>query len=260
MTYFAVLLRFVVLPTVILALIAAYHTWRGGQRVVAFRTWPGWAAVGLHVVVAVTYTTPWDNYLVAQRVWWYDPALVNGLTLGWVPIEEYLFFVTQTLMTGLWLLLWMRRLDAPPALRPVRTSARWISTAVLGVVWLAWLGVLLAGWMPGRYMALILVWALPPIMLQTAFGGDLLWRYRRLVSVGLGVPTLYLWIVDALAIRSGTWTISPEHTLGIELAGVLPIEEAVFFLVTNTLIVFGITLLLARESRERIGRLASRWT
>ena len=23
------------------------------------------------------YTTPWDNYLVATNVWWYDPALVK---------------------------------------------------------------------------------------------------------------------------------------------------------------------------------------
>ena len=52
-------------------------------------------------MVAVLYTTPWDNYLVATGVWWYDPHLVAGLVLGWVPIEEYTFFILQTLAMGL---------------------------------------------------------------------------------------------------------------------------------------------------------------
>ena len=30
-------------------------------------------------MIAVVYTTHWDNYLVATRVWWYDPALVSGI-------------------------------------------------------------------------------------------------------------------------------------------------------------------------------------
>ena len=80
-----------------------------------FDTWPPWAVLWGHVLIALIWTTPWDNYLVATRVWWYDPALVTGLTLGWVPIEEYTFFVVQTLMAGLWLLAWMRRLPAPRA-------------------------------------------------------------------------------------------------------------------------------------------------
>ena len=62
------------------------------------------AQCSLLVLIAVAYTTPWDNYLVATNVWWYDESLVTGLKLGWVPIEEYTFFVLQTLMTGLWTL------------------------------------------------------------------------------------------------------------------------------------------------------------
>ena len=37
----------------------------------------GWALIVL-VLIAVIYTTPWDNYLVATEVWWYDPASVTG--------------------------------------------------------------------------------------------------------------------------------------------------------------------------------------
>ncbi len=98
-----------------------------------------------------------------------------------------------------------------------------------------------------------MVWFLPPILLQLGFGADILWHHRRLVSVALVPPTLYLWLVDGLAIRSGTWTINPQDTVGLDLFGVLPIEEATFFLVTNVLISFGIVLMLARESHQRAG-------
>ncbi len=57
--------------------------------------WPLAALVG----IAVVYTTPWDNYLVARAVWTYPPEAV-WFTIGYVPIEEYAFFVLQTVITG----------------------------------------------------------------------------------------------------------------------------------------------------------------
>lgn len=249
MTYLGVLVVFIGIPLVALAVATAYDA---GQGRTSSRL--AWAVLLTHALVALLYTTPWDNYLVATRVWWYDPALVTGITLGWVPIEEYTFFVVQTLMTGLWLLSWMRRLW-PPAKQPfLRGWLRWVAVGVLAPLWLVSLGVLLAGWTPGWYLALILVWALPPIGLQLAFGADILWRYGRLVLMGVVPTTLYLWLVDGLAIRSGTWTINPDRVLGIYLGGVLPVEEAIFFLATNVLVVLGMTLALAEESHNRLRR------
>ncbi len=51
--------------------------------------------------IAFVYTTPWDNAIIALGVWSYDPALVWGIVLGWVPLEEYLFFLLQPLLSGL---------------------------------------------------------------------------------------------------------------------------------------------------------------
>src|SRR5512142_2737525 len=65
--------------------------------------------LGLLMGIALIYTTPWDNYLVANRIWWYHPDLVTGITIGWVPIEEYTFFLLQPLMSGLWFLFVSRR-------------------------------------------------------------------------------------------------------------------------------------------------------
>ena len=58
-------------------------------------------AAAFTIVIALVYTTPWDNYLVATQVWYYDPARVWNIILGWVPLEEYMFFVLQTIFTGL---------------------------------------------------------------------------------------------------------------------------------------------------------------
>ena len=103
MTYFGFLVRFLVVPSVVLLLIALWDRRRGRQAPAELRAFPLWAAIAIHMFIALVYTTPWDNYLVATNVWWYDPALVTGITIGWVPIEEYTFFLLQPILAGLWL-------------------------------------------------------------------------------------------------------------------------------------------------------------
>lgn len=58
--------------------------------------------------------------------------------------------------------------------------------------------------------------------------------------IPIALPTLYLWIVDTLALRRGTWVIESGTKLGWHLWDGLDIEEVVFFLATNVLIVFGL--------------------
>ena len=69
MTYAQYLLIFLGGPLVILAALA----WRRRAVLRARLPWAGLLAL---VVVAVVYTTPWDNYLVATGVWYYNPDLV----------------------------------------------------------------------------------------------------------------------------------------------------------------------------------------
>ena len=128
MTYFGVLLRFIGPPLAILVVVTLVDLRRGRRVPPVYRTWSPWAVLFGHVAIALIWTTPWDNYLVANRVWWYEPSLVTGITLGWVPIEEYTFFVVQTLMAGLWVLALMRRLPLPDTQFRARPKARWISS------------------------------------------------------------------------------------------------------------------------------------
>ena len=125
----------------------------------------------------------------------------------------------------------------------------WSTLAVLPF-WIFSVVILAVGWTPGTYLGLELVWALPPIILQLAFGADILWRYRWILLWGIAVPTVYLSAGDLVAIGSGTWVIDPLQSTGILIAG-LPIEEFIFFFLTNTLVVLGTLLVLAVESHER---------
>ena len=258
MTYFGFLARFLVLPI----LLVGSLLWVQRRRKTNWG-WddplPPWVAVGLHALIALIYTTPWDNYLVATRVWWYDPALVTGITIGWVPIEEYTFFILQPILAGLWLLLLIVSLPTRPAAEPLRASLRKWTTLAAGGIWIGAIFLLLTPETRDTYLALELVWALPPIALQLFFGADVLWRERRLVGLAIIPLTLYLSLADSLAIRAGTWTISPGQSFEFLLGGILPVEEFIFFLLTNTLVVFGLTLIRAPESRPRLRQLTRRF-
>lgn len=256
MTYFGFLARFLVIPLFILGSLLWYEKRQGTSRSAVFQTWPAWAVILGHVVVAFVYTTPWDNYLVATSVWWYDPALVTGYTIGWVPIEEYTFFVLQTILTGMWVVWLMMKLKRPASGNfRERPTIRWGLTGTAVLLWVISTIFLVFGSMSANYLTLILSWALLPIILQFAFGADILWYYGRLLFWGIVPATLYLGAADALAIRAGTWTISSEQTVGIKLGGILPLEEFIFFLVTNILVVFGVTLVMAIQSHERVTHL-----
>lgn len=91
MTYPLFLLIFLVIPIVVLA-------WLLREKLRA-RWW--WAAVAFTIAAALIYTTPWDNYLVASGVWYYDPARVWNILIGYVPLEEYLFFILQPVLGAL---------------------------------------------------------------------------------------------------------------------------------------------------------------
>jgi lycopene cyclase domain-containing protein len=247
MTYFAFLGLFLAIPIVaFLVFLAARRKGSGlPDRLTAMR--PA-AAIAITALVAVVYTTPWDNYLVATGVWGYHRSLVSGIILGYVPLEEYLFFVLQTVLTSLGLVWvagrnWHADSPAPGRLR------LWVSLPLL-IAWGVAGAALAAPWGPSRYTALLFAWALPPILIQVAFGADLLWQERRIVVPTILAGTLYYALADIIAVSAGTWDFNPALIFGVRL-GPLPIEEVLFFLLTNVLIVFSVTLLLSTASMER---------
>jgi lycopene cyclase domain-containing protein len=249
MTYFGFLLRFLVVPIVALILFLRWKARRHRSKVAAGGR-AFWIALAVQVLLAVVYTTPWDNYLVAQGIWYYNPAQVSGILLGYVPLEEYAFFVLQAMLVGLWWQFLAPRLSAVEREQPSVGICLWACSAVLAI-WAGALIILLSGWKAGTYLGLILVWALPPIAIQLAFGADILWQRRFLLATLILVPGLYLSLADTVAIRQGIWAIDRAQSMGIFIGG-LPLEEGLFFFVTVILLAFGMTLSLANQSRRRL--------
>ncbi|AKQ69169.1 Geranylgeranyl-diphosphate geranylgeranyl-transferase [Myxococcus hansupus] len=113
MTYARFLGLFVVVPILFLV-------WRY-RRTFTARTL---APMGLLLIVVYAATSPWDNLAVKWGLWGFDPERIWGIRLGYLPLEEYLFFGLQTLLVGLWARARLARVLAPEAeSRPVAPDA-----------------------------------------------------------------------------------------------------------------------------------------
>lgn len=233
MTYLAFLLIFLAPPIVALAAMQRRPlAGVGGRR--------GRYTLPLIALIAFLYTTPWDNFLVYKSVWSYGPDRILGV-IGYVPVEEYVFFLAQPFLGGLFLYVLLSRKPEPHPVN-ARTALFSGSACYLGAT-LAGVALLLSGWEQGLYLGLILAWAAPMLLLMWLYAGPFIWRYRRPFLLGVTVPTLYLWSADRIAIGLGIWDISNQYSLDFDPFG-LPFEEAVFFLVTNLLVVQGAMLFL----------------
>ncbi|KAF2679437.1 Lycopene beta-cyclase [Lentithecium fluviatile CBS 122367] len=208
--------------------------------------------IGFLITVAVVSTIPWDSYLIRTGIWSYPSHVIIGPRLYDIPLEEVFFFIIQTYNTSLLYLILSKPTFQPvylsvqrPKLHPLGPhNTLWSRYRLLGQLFFA--GVTAWGWHlvkvngVGTYTGLILVWAGPFLFL--------LWTLAYQFILGLPISntlipialaTFYLWTVDTLALKRGTWVINTGTKYSMHLWDGLDIEEALFFLVTNTLIVFG---------------------
>lgn len=188
--------------------------------------------------LAMTYTTPWDNYLVKSGVWSYEDHNIL-FKIGYVPFEEYMFFILQTMMTSFWCLFIFSKNKITTSSEV--TVLKPVVTTLLSLFFV--LSIYFLFNTSTRYLGLILVWALPVALLQWVVGGQHLIRNIKVYMLCLLPPTMYLWIVDAYAIYDGVWSISTAQTTGFKL-GNLPIEESIFFLATNVMLCQGLILFM----------------
>lgn len=198
------------------------------------------------VTVAVTATIPWDSYLIRTGIWTYPENGVLGYSLFGIPIEELFFFVVQTYITSLIYILCNKPVLQAQYIDTQASRPAWIRRGhALGQAILAALtgigGILIRQGGNGTYLGLILAWACPFLFLTWSLTGPMLlalpWQATLLPIM---LPTVYLWFVDELSLSQGIWTIETGTKLGSQLFGSLELEEAIFFLISNTLVVFGI--------------------
>lgn len=232
MSYFTFHLIFIIPPILLLAWLQQKPFANiGGNR--------AQLALPLIALMALVYTTPWDNYLVFREIWGYGSGRVVG-TIGYVPIEEYLFFILQPILTGLWLSYLLRHKQ--PLQNQSSSGWQRIIMFIFGAI-LSIAGFIMLQSDNTLYLGLILAWAVPILSLQWLIGTNILSGIKQIWLNAVIFPTLYLWVTDRIAIGNGIWYISEKYSTGFKLFG-LPIEEATFFLVTNLLVVQGILLFL----------------
>ena len=223
MNYFEFLMVFVGVPLVIILLIA----FRKG-KLTQFNI----SGILVLSLIALIYTTPWDNYLIFRGVWTYPPDAVVG-KLGYVPLEEYGFMILQTWLAGVLFVLLPFSREIP--------SLQFSPLASLPAFFLGALGCVFLMSESGTYAGLILVWACPPLALQWSLGLKALIHTFKLWFVPWVLLTIYLCLADAFAISKGIWSLNPETRSGWDL-GNLPVEEALFFTLTNLFVIQGLCL------------------
>jgi lycopene beta-cyclase len=209
-------------------------------------------AAGWVVLAAFVFTTPWDNIAARRGIWGFPPEKYT-LRIGWLPVEEYLFFILQTLnvILGVHALFrfqpdWHRWIETIPNL--------WtgICAALSLPVWIV-IGLQLRGWRrrqgPRVNYLLHLAWFLPVIYAQWLLGPWLFAAHAGLLALVTFAFGLYYTAADYLAVRAGLWFFDPAQITGWKAAGLLPWEEIAFFCLTSLLVAQSYLLLLPAAER-----------
>ncbi len=236
MSYLAFLIFFVFLPALVLLLLSELRANKDGD--LRQRSWH-WKGTAILALIAFVWTTPWDNYIVAKEVWSYGADRVFAV-IGYVPLEEYLFFILMPLFnSALIACLFSGSLPGASTWRVGQKTARSLAIG-LGLLLMCAAGLLQSN-QSFSYLSLILFWFVPPLVLQWVYDPQALIRKLGILLPATLLPTLYFSIVDAFAIREGIWTIHDTTRSGWELAS-LPLEEAFFFFIVSLLLAQGLIL------------------
>jgi len=236
-TYAEFISIFLILPTIMMAVFALFLKKTGCVRMIDIRY--HWTGVAVLALIAFVWTTPWDNYLIFRGVWDSPPERIMG-RLGYVPLEEYAFFILMTFFNGaFFLLLVAQKKELSAACDWPQQRLRFLALMIAAI--LACGGLLALAFTGGTYLGLILIWFTPPLLIQWLFAPRTLLRERKLVIFGTLIPSLYFGCADSFAIRNGIWEISSTLTTGVLLFN-LPVEEFLFFVVTSLLLAQGLVL------------------
>ncbi|SDU23847.1 putative membrane protein [Verrucomicrobium sp. GAS474] len=246
MTYLGFHARFNLPPTLLLAFLLGRH-WEGGLSFFGLNL----VAAAIVCLLVFLFASPWDNWAVQQGIWGFTPHR-TGRRIGWLPWEEYLFFLWQSVnVVGTVALLFF--------LRP-----GWRTGEATPLSPLNGLGVLaiLAGWAAvlhwwrekprsprWGYAWHLFSWFLPVIAFQWAIAPALLFHQLPVIACAGALWGTYYTVADLVAVRSGIWFFDPKQITGVRLGGILPWEEAAFFYVTSWLVAQSFVMLLPAAGR-----------
>jgi lycopene cyclase domain-containing protein len=240
-TYFRFHWIFNVPLLVILILIGWPEPWTPGEI----------QAMSYVVLAAVLFTTPWDNDAARRGIWGF-PREKFTLRLGYLPVEEYLFFVLQSLnvvfaLRALFHLVpaWQNHATSHP------TPWTWLGVAASVPAWIM-IGWGLRAWHRDKSArlnyALHLVWFLPVISMQWIIGSTVFSTHAGLMALAACAFGVYYTVADVVAVRANLWFFDENQITGHKVAG-LPWEEIAFFFLTSLLVAQSYLLLLPSGQR-----------
>ncbi|KAJ3376235.1 hypothetical protein GGF31_000302 [Allomyces arbusculus] len=203
------------------------------------------------MALAVVYAFPWDHWVIMRGAWGYCESCVIGTIGGAVPIEEAAFFVIQTVASSLVGVLVYQACGQSPAvvqaavalkaIKSPRTgrTLRGFGIALCTIAWAVSMYYVIYGPTNSFYMSAIVMWATPILALQWWMAGPYIWRLRKPALVSVVLATAALSALDWYAIRAGAWEIGADAVIGIYFYEHLPLEEVVFFALSNVMLVLG---------------------
>jgi lycopene cyclase domain-containing protein len=209
-------------------------------------------AFGLVLLAVMLFTTPWDNLAAKWGIWGF-PREKYSLRLGYLPIEEYAFFLLQSanVMLAVRALFcffpdWQSGLETAVGLMTLIFIGASIIPWVVVVFQLRWLR---RKFGPSANYAIHLTWFLPVIYFQWLLTPQLFGSHIGLLALITAAFGIYYTLADLAAVRAGTWFFDEKQITGVKLGGILPWEEIAFFFLTSLLVAQSYLLLLPSDLR-----------
>jgi putative membrane protein len=209
-------------------------------------------ALGFVLLAVMIFTAPWDNLAAKWGIWGF-PREKYSLRIGYLPVEEYAFFLLQSVNV----ILAVRALfHFFPDWRTGReTSIGAITLICLAASVIPWAFVAIqlrrlrrkAG--PRVNYAVHLAWFLPVIYTQWILDPRLFIGHAGLLALVTAAFGVYYTLADLAAVRAGTWFFDEKQITGVKLGRLLPWEEIAFFFLTSLLVAQSYLLLLPADLR-----------
>jgi lycopene cyclase domain-containing protein len=209
-------------------------------------------AFGVVLLAVMIFTTPWDNLAAKWGIWGF-PREKYSLRIGYLPVEEYAFFLLQSANVMLAVRALFHYL--PDWQVGLETAVGMPQLICLGASLVPWgIVALNLRWLrrkagPRVNYAIHLAWFLPVIYLQWILAPQLFWMHLGLLMLLTAAFGIYYTLADLAAVRAGTWFFDEKQITGIKFFGVLPWEEIAFFFLTSLLVAQSYLLLLPGELR-----------
>jgi lycopene beta-cyclase len=242
MTYLRFHLIFNLPILILLAALSGQVPWTTGEV----------EALGLVLLAVMTFTTPWDNLAAKWGIWGF-PREKYSLRLGYLPVEEYAFFLLQSVNVMLALRALFHFLPDWQTGQETEIGKWTLICLVASVIPWALVAIQLH-WLrrkagPRVNYAIHLAWFLPVVYAQWILAPQLFGGHAALLALVTAAFGIYYTLADLAAVRAGTWFFDEQQITGVKLGGILPWEEIAFFFLTSLLVAQSYLLLLPSDLR-----------